>query len=328
MQVADNRERRVVIVDDSRTMQAMLESVLEPCRRFKVVGIASDAPSAVKMIDQLNPDVVTIDFCMPYIDGAALLEQLSDRGNICKIVVSDRAAGNAAMVTKLRNSGAAACIAKTELAASPGAFRTKLQAIVDAFETSGAFTRSLPSHDDVAITPNAHINMRASVFGYPIPTDERQRLEYIRRKQLANLVPERQFDLLTRHLAQLSAFPICLMTFIDRDTQWSKASYGLPSASASRCEAFCNYTIAQDDTFIVRNAANDRAFANNPKVTGDPHIRTYVGHPIITDEGIHVGALCVIDTQVRFVPQVLVARVKALAEIAAEMINRRPMMAA
>ena len=318
--------QRVVIVDDSRTIRAMLESALEASSSFDVVGVAGNAPDALKIIAETKPDIVTIDFCMPYIDGAGLLEMLAGHTDICKIVVSDHAAGSVTMVNRLREAGAAACVAKRDIAADPASFTRMLKAIT---ASPGIFPRSMPPRNRTPDRAMPYRGIRRSpVFGYPIPHDERERLDYLRRKQLANATPERQFDLITSYFAQLSSFPVCLMTFIDQDTQWLKSSYGFPRSSVPRCEAFCNYTIAMDDTFTVRNAANDPAFAANPLVTNDPHIRTYVGHPIITQEGIHAGALCVIDTKVRLVSDKLVSQLKGLAEIVGETLNRRPQLAA
>lgn len=328
MHIVAKPEQRVVIVDDSRTIQALLETILESSGRFKVVGVASEAGTAAAMIAELKPDVVTIDLCMPYIDGADLLKMLAEQTTICKIVISDHAAGNLAMVNRLREAGAAACLAKSDVSASAPAFLKKLEEMVTSFRSANRFHHSLPSH---ALPPGRHAYAdlgRSPAFGYPIPADEKARLEYLRRKQLANNTPERQFDLITRYFAQLSTFPVCLMTFIDKDTQWLKSAYGLPADAMPRCEAFCNYTIAQNDTFVVRNAANDPTFATFPNVTGNPNIRTYVGHPIVSEQGINVGALCVIDTNVRLVTDKLLAQLKGMAEIVGETIDRRPMLAA
>lgn len=327
MRYHDKREKRVVIVDDSRTIQAMLDNLLESDKRFTVVGVASDARAAVKMVDDLRPDIVTIDLCMPYIDGAELLGMLADM-KICKIVISDHAASSVAMMNRLCSAGASACLPKSVMASDPAGFLSTLTTIAAAFPASVNFKPS-SSLRAVPSGPTGYAARgRSADFGYPIPADEQDRLVYLRRKQLANTMPERQFDLITRHFAQETGFPICLMTFIDRDTQWLKSSHGMAVGSVPRCEAFCNYTIAQDDVFVIRNAANDTAFATHPTVKGDPHIRTYVGHPIVTDEGIHAGALCVIDTKVRLVSDKLVAQLRGMAEIVAETLNRRPLLAA
>lgn len=316
--------KRVVIVDDSRTMRALLESAFTPSRGFTVVGAADNATTAAAMIRELRPDLVTIDLCMPYINGAALLGMLGGLNGVCKIVLSDHAANNMAMAAKLLGLGAAACIGKAEVSATP-AFLQKLRSIMNRFEASAAVShlpqRPLPAQPPRLAAPGA-------VPPWPVPADEHRRLDYLRRKQLANATPERQFDLVTEYVARLTAYPMCLMTFIDEDTQWLKSSYGLRAESMPRSEAFCNHTIAQDGTFVVRDAANHEVFAHYPNVVGAPHIRTYVGHPMITSDGIHVGALCLIDTQVRVVPEAVTMRLKAVAEIAAEMINCRPRMAA
>ena len=328
MLVGSKMRKRVVVVDDSRTIQAMLELTLEGSPHFQVVGIAGDARSAVAMVDRLRPDMVTIDLCMPYIDGAELLQMLAERTDVCKVVVSDHAATNVAMVARLRDLGAMACIAKSELAADPRIFVEKLHSLVTSFQSGKGAQRSRPRHDLAPVKRTQGSPSVAPVLAFPVPADEEQRIAYLRRKKLANASREPQFDLLTQYLVRLSSFPICMMTFIDRDIMWGKSSYGLELASIARCESFCSHTIARDTTLIVRNAANDPVFARYPTVLGDPNVRTYVGHPIITSEGIHLGALCLIDTKVRMVSDVLVARLQGLAEIAAEMINQRPLLAA
>jgi chemotaxis response regulator CheB len=69
----DKVARRVVVVDDSRTIQAILDNAFSARTDFRVVGFAADGNVAAEMIRRLMPDVVTIDLAMPYIDGEALL---------------------------------------------------------------------------------------------------------------------------------------------------------------------------------------------------------------------------------------------------------------
>jgi DNA-binding NarL/FixJ family response regulator len=65
---------KVLIVDDSVTIRAMLEQVLGREHDFVLVGSAADAETALQMIHQFHPDVVTIDIAMPGKDGLALLD--------------------------------------------------------------------------------------------------------------------------------------------------------------------------------------------------------------------------------------------------------------
>ena len=90
MMQAQAKVRRVVVVDDSRISQAILESTFNDNPSFVVVGVASDATDGFELARKLAPDLITIDLCMPYIDGTALLQMLTNYTSICKIVVSEQ----------------------------------------------------------------------------------------------------------------------------------------------------------------------------------------------------------------------------------------------
>lgn len=67
---------KVLIVDDSALIQALVKSVLESDPQIEVVGIAENPLVARKLIKELNPDVITLDVEMPEMDGITFLDHL------------------------------------------------------------------------------------------------------------------------------------------------------------------------------------------------------------------------------------------------------------
>ncbi len=128
---------------------------------------------------------------------------------------------------------------------------------------------------------------------------EKKRLEVLREYNVLDTPPEEAFDDLTALAAHLCESPVSLITLIDKDREWCKSSFGFEHKGTSREVSFCARAIQQPDLFIVPDATRDQRFANNPQVTGTPKIRFYAGAPLVTPEGLALGALCVIDFKPR-----------------------------
>ena len=276
------------------------------------------------MIRQMLPDIATIDLCMPYIDGSALLETIQDLKSVCKIIVSDQTAQNLSLKNRLLVAGAATCISKSELALDPAVFFRKIFAAADSNNIHKMFLVIDKSVENKSLTTLATSSAAKVTRTFPIPVDENERIKAIDVKGLANAISERQFDLVTKYVAEATGFPVCLLTFIDHSTQWIKSSFGSDVDSTPRSQAFCNYTITQEEAFIVTNAKTDPRFSNNPLVLGEPNIKTYAGHPVITSDGVKIGALCLIDSRTRVVMKPQLDVLAAMAEMIAETINLRP----
>ncbi len=74
---ADSNKRiKVMIIDDSALVRAVLTKILGADAGLHVVGTAPDAFVAREMIKALNPDVLTLDVEMPRMDGLQFLRNL------------------------------------------------------------------------------------------------------------------------------------------------------------------------------------------------------------------------------------------------------------
>ncbi|HNT30091.1 MAG TPA: chemotaxis response regulator protein-glutamate methylesterase [bacterium] len=78
---------RVVVVDDSFFMRQVISDILNADTGLEVVGKASDGIKALQVIEEVHPDVVSLDLEMPHMDGLATLMQLMTMPNPPKVVM-------------------------------------------------------------------------------------------------------------------------------------------------------------------------------------------------------------------------------------------------
>ncbi len=69
---------RVMVVDDTDHVRRMLRNMLE-LDGFAVVGEASGGSEAVALLDEVDTDVVVIDYKMPDLDGLETATRIRER---------------------------------------------------------------------------------------------------------------------------------------------------------------------------------------------------------------------------------------------------------
>ena len=67
---------RVLVVDDSALVRRLIQTALVDAADIEVVGTARDGLDAIEKVDELLPDVVTLDVEMPRLDGLGALAQI------------------------------------------------------------------------------------------------------------------------------------------------------------------------------------------------------------------------------------------------------------
>jgi serine/threonine-protein kinase len=157
-----------------------------------------------------------------------------------------------------------------------------------------------------------------------IPPDEEKRLALLRACNIIYTPAEEAFDDVARLAADLCGTEIALITLVDSDYQWFKARVGVEQTGTPRDLSFCGHCINHRHPLVVEDTHRDPRFADNPLVTGDPHIRFYAGVPLLLDEGSSVGALSVADRHPRSLTERQIESLERLArQIARELRLRR-----
>ncbi len=148
---------------------------------------------------------------------------------------------------------------------------------------------------------------------------EHDRLSALKDLQILDTPREQEYDDLVLLASTICAAPISLVSLVDEERQWFKASVGLDVQETHRDLSFCAHAIMQKDLFVVEDAAKDPRFIGNALVTGASHLRFYAGMPLQTPYGAAMGTLCVIDT----VPRKLTpSQSQALKVLAAQVQTR------
>ncbi|MBE0622482.1 MAG: PAS domain S-box protein [Burkholderiales bacterium] len=133
----------------------------------------------------------------------------------------------------------------------------------------------------------------------PKPANETERLAALRALGVLDTPPEQRFNRITRTAARVFQVPIALVSLVDADRQWFKSRYGLHVSETPRSVSFCGHAILQDRAMVIEDALLDPRFADNPVVSGPPHVRFYAGQPLSGAGGVKLGTLCIIDHQPR-----------------------------
>lgn len=152
---------------------------------------------------------------------------------------------------------------------------------------------------------------------------EAERLHVLHRYGVLDTPPEESFDRITRIIAAALRVPMAAVTLVDDDRQWFKSRIGLEATQTPRCQSFCAHTMVGQDPMVVPDALLDDRFQANELVLGDPRIRFYAGHPIVSRNGTPLGAVCAIDTAPRDIAQEEQALLKDLAAMVGEQLELR-----
>lgn len=97
---------RVLVVDDSALMRKLIPQMLATDTSIDVVGTAMDGSFCLKKIEELKPNVVTLDLEMPGMNGIDALKEIMRREPLPVIVFSSHSTEGASVTMKALGLGA------------------------------------------------------------------------------------------------------------------------------------------------------------------------------------------------------------------------------
>jgi len=127
---------KVLVVDDSATMRAMIKTVLRSDPSIEIIGEAGDAYEARDLIKKLNPDVITLDIEMPRMSGLEFLEKIMTLRPMPVVMLSGLTQKGADDTIEALSMGAFDCFAKP----TSGDFIQALSGLADVVKAAASYS--------------------------------------------------------------------------------------------------------------------------------------------------------------------------------------------
>jgi len=135
---------RVMVVDDSLFMRAAIKKILAADPRLEVVGEAKDGNEAVTRAAELRPDVITMDFNMPNLDGPGAIRRILRAAPIPVVMLSAHTTEGARETFEALNAGAVDFLAKPSGEVSADFSKIKLKLVEKVIAAAEARPREMP----------------------------------------------------------------------------------------------------------------------------------------------------------------------------------------
>lgn len=139
-EIKTDKVLRALVVDDSAYIRKVVKQMLGRSPFIDVVGVARDAEEALTLVEELNPDVVTVDLIMPGMGGLGFIREQMSRKPLPIVVVSI-ANETSQMVLDALDAGAIEFLQKPSALATERIFEMSDE-IIEKVKIAGGVTMS------------------------------------------------------------------------------------------------------------------------------------------------------------------------------------------
>ncbi|WP_417584503.1 sensor histidine kinase [Pelagibacterium sp.] len=106
---------------------------------------------------------------------------------------------------------------------------------------------------------------------------------------------EKDFDDIVELASAVCGTAISVVNLIDVDRQWFKAEAGLGVRETPLATSICSHAILENEFVEIHDTLADPRMQDNPLCTGEQGLRFYAGALLMTQDGLPLGTLCVLD---------------------------------
>jgi diguanylate cyclase (GGDEF)-like protein len=153
---------------------------------------------------------------------------------------------------------------------------------------------------------------------------ESERVDAVRRYSILDTGRETLYDDISTLAAKMCGTCYAAISFVDERRCWLKSTYGFKSEQYDRDAWFCAQTVTNpDEVTLIPDTRKDKQYSAGNHVKGDLHIRCYAGAPIVSPDGFALGAVCVMDKELRDIGEEQIAALRAFSRQVSSLLELR-----
>jgi PAS domain S-box-containing protein len=128
------------------------------------------------------------------------------------------------------------------------------------------------------------------------PPNEKERIARLRSLNVSDPSLEPHLECVVRLASEITKCPISYISFIETDREIIRFALGVEPFDLPREHSITAETILSTEPLIVDMNESSSSLIKRPLLTSHPELSFYAGFPLISQERVVIGALCLVDT--------------------------------